>query len=98
MPTQVLSSDPFAVALLEKDAEIERLTAERDRWQHDALGWSDRLTAATYEIERLRAALQPFGNAVYNDNGDMTITPCGHDDYVKAYFVMRAPEQQGDQK
>lgn len=38
-------------------AEIERLTGERDRWQHDALGWSDRLTAATDEIERLQAAL-----------------------------------------
>jgi chromosome segregation ATPase len=36
-------------------AEVERLTAERDRWQHDALGWSDRLTDATAEIERWKS-------------------------------------------
>lgn len=41
------------------------------------------------ENERLREALKPFADAVYNDNGDMTITPCGHAAYAKAYFVMR---------
>ena len=41
------------------------------------------------ENKRLRAALTPFADAVYNDNGDMTVTPCKFDDYVKAYFVMR---------
>ena len=45
------------------------------------------------KIERLRAALKPFADAVYNDNGDMTITPCSIDDYAKAYFVMRDLEK-----
>ena len=40
------------------------------------------------EIERLRAALKPFADAVYNDNGDMTITTCNIDAYAKAYFTM----------
>jgi hypothetical protein len=50
------------------------------------------------EIERLLAALKPFADAVYNDNGDMTITPAGHDAYVKAYFVVRLNQQTPAQK
>lgn len=46
------------------------------------------LVAAEAEIERLRAALKPFADAVYNDNGDMTVKPCGIDDYAKAYFAL----------
>lgn len=44
----------FAAGFSKSEVEIERLTTERDRWQHDALGWSDRLTAAEAEIQRLR--------------------------------------------
>lgn len=44
--------------------------------------------------ERLRAALRPFADAVYNDNGDMTVTPCGIDAYSRAYFVMRRNNEQ----
>lgn len=47
------------------------------------------------EIERTRAALKPFADAVYNDNGDMTVTPVGIDEYASAYFVMRSFEQKG---
>jgi hypothetical protein len=43
---------------------------------------------AAGEIERLRAALRPFADVVYNDNGDMTIKPCGINDYAKAYFTL----------
>ena len=46
------------------------------------------------EIARLRAALKPFADCVYNDNGDMTISAAGFDDYAKAYFAMR-PTRQG---
>lgn len=60
------------------------------------------LERACAEVERLRAtnaelvaALKPFANSVYNDNGDMTVTPCGIDDYIKAYFVMRRLAKAG---
>lgn len=49
--------------------------------------------ATVREVVRLRAALQPFADAVFNDNGDMTISPCGLDAYRKAYFVMRGSPQ-----
>lgn len=45
------------------------------------------------ENRRLRAALKPFAAAVFNDNGDMTVTPCAISDYAKAYFVMRDLEK-----
>lgn len=41
------------------------------------------------ENAELRDALKPFAEAVYNDNGDMTITPCETEHYAKAYFVLR---------
>ena len=39
--------------------------------------------------DELLAALKPFADAVYNDNGDMTVNHAPFDDYVKAYFVVR---------
>lgn len=50
------------------------------------------------EIERLRAALKPFADAVYNDNGDMTISHPTVDAYAKAYFVMRHYQQHRSDK
>lgn len=42
------------------------------------------------ENERLRKALQPFADAVFNDNGDMTISPCHcTKDLITAYFALR---------
>lgn len=39
-------------------------------------------------VERYREALKPFAGGVFNDNGDMTITPVSdRDSYTKAYFV-----------
>lgn len=57
--------------------EIDRLrSAMREAW---------------VEIERLRAALKPFSNAVYNDNGDVTITPASHHDYCRARKIFKEP-------
>lgn len=44
-----------------------------------------------HENERLREALKPFSDAVFNDNGDMTIDLglATSDDYVRAYFAYR---------
>jgi len=58
--------------------------------QMDAVG---RLGVAIQRIDRLKAALKPFADAVYNDNGNMTITPCSISDYAKAYFTMRDLEK-----
>lgn len=46
---------------------------------------------AADEIERLRKALEPFANAVFNDNGDMTVDRsfATYDDFVRAYFVLK---------
>lgn len=47
------------------------------------------LEAQRAEIERLRTALKPFHNAVFNDNGDVTVTPCSVDEYFGAYAAYR---------
>jgi hypothetical protein len=52
------------------------------------------ITRLRAEVERLRAALKPFADAVYNDNGDMTITHAEHGCYVNAYFAMRSTFKQ----
>lgn len=43
-------------------------------------------------VERMRAALRPFSDAVFNDNGDLTVDlgAATHDDFVRAYFAYRA--------
>ena len=41
------------------------------------------------------AALKPFADAVFNDNGDMTVTigvPT-HGDFVRAYFALKAAQE-----
>jgi hypothetical protein len=62
----------------------------------DATYWSERAVKAEAEIERLRVALKPFADAVYNDNGDMTIDHAGIgiEQFATAYFVMRRTNEQ----
>lgn len=40
---------------------------------------------------KLRAALEPFGRRVFNDNGDMTVNtaPPSSEEYIQAYFAMK---------
>lgn len=41
--------------------------------------------------EQLEPALRPFADAVFNDNGDMTVnfSAVKHDDFVAAYLALR---------
>lgn len=48
-------------------------------------------------VRRLTDALRPFANSVYNDNGDMTVTPCDRAAYTKAYSVMKPALTGGEQ-
>ena len=50
------------------------------------------LDAKNAEIARLRAALKPFADSVFNDNGDMTVSMSHptYDNYCDAYFAMRS--------
>jgi regulator of replication initiation timing len=43
------------------------------------------------ENEKLRAALKPFSDCIYNDNGDVTITTSDAvaNDYWHAYCVLK---------
>jgi hypothetical protein len=62
-----------------------------------ALTIEEQIMALTPEqkIERLRKALKPFSDAVFNDNGDVTVdhSVATHDDYWNAYCAMRATEK-----
>ena len=58
-------------------AENKRLKVENERLVRKS-------TYQEQEIERMRAALRPFANAVYNDNGDVTITPPDRVAYLNA--------------
>lgn len=53
--------------------------------------WRARADAAEAQVASLRVALEPFANAVFNDNGDMTVDLAfaKYDDYVRAYFANR---------
>lgn len=53
-------------------------------------GWSPSTRVLVAEIMRLQAALKPFADSVYNDNGEMTITyRHGPEAYYAAYWAMR---------
>jgi len=69
-----------------KPAEFPNELTQAAFRENELLARIERLTA---ENEKLSAALKPFADAVYNDNGDMTITPCDRQFYVKAYFTRR---------
>lgn len=51
--------------------------------------WIARAEAAEAESARLRKALKPFSDAVYNDNGDVTITPCSTAQYMSARAALK---------
>jgi hypothetical protein len=52
------------------------------------------------QTEKMATALKPFSDAVYDDNGDMTVSAgeVKYDDFVRAYFALRAlpPTKQGE--
>ncbi|KSV78959.1 hypothetical protein N182_18345 [Sinorhizobium sp. GL2] len=56
----------------------------------DAL--ADPQPASTALVERLTKALEPFADACFNDNGDITVnlSAAGAEDFIKAYFVHRS--------
>lgn len=88
----------------EKLAELEALFDLRHNadmraikcWQ-EATGrdliWPDQADLCVWLLEQLdktRALLQPFADAVFNDNGEMTITPRhGAEAYYAAYWAMK---------
>ncbi len=55
------------------------------------VGWLlGKLDDADNESAQVRTALQPFADSVFNDNGEMTITPRhGSDAYYSAYWAMK---------
>lgn len=43
------------------------------------------------EVDRLRAALKPFADCVYNDNGNLTYTShATTSDYLRAYKALQS--------
>lgn len=54
---------------------------------------ASRLAAVTAERDRLREALQPFADAVYNDNDQMTYNhgQITSENLYRAYWAMREP-------
>ena len=41
-------------------------------------------------VKRLQTALQPFADAVFNDNGEMSITPPRSEAYYAAYWAIKS--------
>ena len=78
-----------------KNADLAKRTIEATSWANRT---GDKIAAVRTENEALRKALEateealtPFAAAVFNDNGDMTVSPC-HDSYnsfIAAYFAHR---------
>lgn len=52
---------------------------------------ADRIAVLEAQLAEARQALQPFSNAIYNDNGDVTFdhSTYGTDDLWRAYCVLR---------
>lgn len=72
-----------------KSDEIHQLQTELKTWIEQAASLEMRLAGAEAKIKTLEEALKPFADAVYNDNGDMTVQPCGYDEHIGAYFAMK---------
>lgn len=75
---------------LRADDEYQRRTCEEvGEGRTLSLDAANAIAAERAARERAEAALRPFANAVYNDNGDVTVTPCGIDEYYTAYLVFK---------
>lgn len=63
-----------------------------DRCRRDAAEATAKLETAEAERDALRKALEPFADAVFNDNGDMTVNLAAptSEDFINAYFALRA--------
>lgn len=77
---------------------VERLTKEKDhatQWANKAIedmkeSYEAELAAVRTRCEGLENALQPFADAVYNDNGDIEVNlSVNADDLIRAYFTLR---------
>jgi Lar family restriction alleviation protein len=67
--------------------------------QQAALSTPPQPEALQRRVEELEAALKPFANAIYNDNGDITVDlSVKSEDLVKAYFVLRRAALIQEQK
>lgn len=82
------SANAVTVADVERwSREAELRTAEAEA---RATAAETALASMKTERDEAREALKPFSNCGFNDNGDMTVNySAGHDDYIKAYFVMK---------
>lgn len=60
----------------------------------DLNGLSDALGKAEARIDRMRRALTPFANCIFNDNGDITVSPrpFTSEELINAYFAARTGE------
>jgi hypothetical protein len=56
-------------------------------------GDAARLSEQEAEIKRLREALKPFSDAVYNDNGDVTITHPDCYAYMRAQAALKTEKE-----
>lgn len=55
-----------------------------------------RIRELEQQIAKLRQALKPFADQVYNDNGDMTVEGSypKYEDIINAYFAYRATQEK----
>lgn len=86
----------------DRDAAIDRAKVWEFNWRHEVkvkgevVSWvkdyQERLAAAEAERDAMRKALKPFADAVFNDNGDMTVNLAAptSEDFIAAYFCRRA--------
>ncbi len=88
-----------ATALLASEARATALEAERDRVRLlvDYERGERTKDAAEYvaleaQLAQAREALEPFANCIFNDNGDITVSPrhFSSDELIAAYFARKA--------
>lgn len=79
-----------ALAELARDALVKELADEREA-RFQAEGETEALAA---KLAVMDAALEPFANCIFNDNGDITVTyrPFTSNELIAAYFTRRARE------
>lgn len=103
-----LAKQTFASALAADKVEIVRLTEElrlanlaydgtadhMHAFRHKAETAESQLAALKVERDGLRVALKPFSDAVYNDNGDVTISGVDTRDYMLARKAYEASKER----
>ncbi|MBX5089398.1 hypothetical protein [Rhizobium lentis] len=89
--TRIMGEAADEIERLEEELQHFYALAVDDPGKNPPTFWKDEAATLRDRCEKLEKALEPFADAVFNDNGDLTVNlSVDSEDLIRAYFTLRA--------